>query len=80
MRQAGVCIISDGICCKLICRLRFKTSQKYLGLFTNKVELDCVDDIFKHSERLKAVIGEYEGDGKPVVADGNSSGGIVDNG
>lgn len=67
---------------KPICRLRFNHAQKYLGLFTNKVEekveLDCVDDIFKHSERLKAVIGEYEGDGK--TEDEKSSGEIVDKG
>lgn len=68
---------------KPICRLRFNHSQKYLGLFTNKnedkVEIDCVDDIFKHSERLKAVIGEYEG-GKTEVEEEKSTGWIVDNG
>lgn len=62
---------------KPICRLRFNTSQKYLGLFTNKnedkVEIDNVDEIFKHSERLKAVIGEYEG-GK--VEDDDKTGGV----
>ena len=50
---------------KPICRLRFNHSQKYLGLLTNKTEekiaIDNVDDIFKYSDRLKAVIGEYEG-------------------
>ncbi len=64
---------------KPICRLRFNTSQKYLGLLTNKTEekiaIDNVDDIFKHSHRLKAVIGEYEG-GKVDV--GEVSSGVVD--
>lgn len=68
---------------KPICRLRFNHSQKYLGLLTNKTEekiaIDNVDDIFKHSDRLKAVIGEYEG-GKVEVEAEKSTGGIVDNG
>ncbi|QDT99005.1 hypothetical protein [Gimesia aquarii] len=50
---------------KPICRLRFNTSQKYLGVFSNKneerVELDSIDDIFKYADRVKAVISEYEG-------------------
>lgn len=54
---------------KPICRLRFNTSQKYLGVFSNKneerVELDSIDDIFKYADRIKAVILEYEGSDEP---------------
>ncbi|WP_339727576.1 type I restriction endonuclease [uncultured Gimesia sp.] len=68
---------------KPICRLRFNTSQKYLGLFSNKneekVEIDNVDGIFKHAERVKAVIGEYEGNGKPYTGE-VSNGGETGNG
>ena len=50
---------------KPICRLHFNYAQKYLGLFTGKIEerieIDSVDDIFKYTDRLKAVITEYEG-------------------
>tara|TARA_R110002111_G_scaffold262694_1_gene340242 strand:+ start:194845 stop:195054 length:210 start_codon:yes stop_codon:yes gene_type:complete len=53
--------------------LRFNSSQKYLGLFTGKneerVELNSIDDIFKYADRVKAVIGEYEGNGKPYVGE-----------
>lgn len=49
---------------KPICRLHFNYSQKYLGLIANKneerVEIDDVNDIFAHAERIKAVIAEYE--------------------
>jgi len=68
---------------KPICRLRFNTSQKYLGLFSNKneekVEIDNVDDIFKFADRVKAVIGEYEGNGKVETGE-ESNGGEVGNG
>jgi len=49
---------------KPICRLHFNHSQKYLGVFSDKIEerieIDGVDDIFKHADRVKAVIVEYE--------------------
>ncbi len=49
---------------KPICRLHFNYSQKYLGVFSGKneerIEIDEVDDIFKHADRVKAVITEYE--------------------
>lgn len=48
---------------KPICRLNFNTKQKYLTVFENKneirVDIDGIDDIFKHADRLKAVIKEY---------------------
>ena len=49
---------------KPICRLHFNYSQKYLGVFSNKneerIEIDGVDDIFKHADRLKSVMKEYD--------------------
>lgn len=49
---------------KPICRLHFNYSQKYLGVFSNKNEerlaIDSIDDIFKHADRLKSVILEYD--------------------
>ncbi|MER0203258.1 MAG: restriction endonuclease [Nitrosomonas sp.] len=50
---------------KPICRLHLDYKQKYLTLFENKnemrVDIDSIDDIFKHADRLKAVIKEYGG-------------------
>ena len=50
---------------KPICRLHFNSSKKYLGLFIQKKEervaIETIDDIFKHGDRLKATISEYEG-------------------
>ena len=51
---------------KPICRLHFNYSQKYLGLFSGKkeerIQVESVDDIFKYSDKLKAVINEYDSD------------------
>ena len=48
---------------KPICRLHFNHSRKYLGLIANKqeerVEIESLDDIFKYTDKLRAVIGEY---------------------
>ncbi len=49
---------------KPICRLRFNWSQKYLGLFDEeknevKVPLESLDDIYKHSEKLKSTAQSY---------------------
>ena len=48
---------------KPICRLHFNTMQKYIGIITQKKEeripIDGVDDIFKHSDSLKATVAEY---------------------
>lgn len=50
---------------KPICRLNFNYKQKYLTVFENKneirVDIEGVDDIFKHADRMKAVIKEYGG-------------------
>ena len=49
---------------KPICRLRFNTSQKYLGLFASKQEeriaISSVSEIYKHSDKIKQIISEYE--------------------
>lgn len=49
---------------KPICRLHFNYSQKYLGVFDGKnesrIEIDSVDDIFKHAHRIKSTLNEYE--------------------
>jgi len=48
---------------KPICRLRFNHSKKYLGVFSGKneerIEIESVDDIFKYTEQLKAILEEY---------------------
>lgn len=50
---------------KPLCRLHFNTKQKYLGLFDSaKTEtrhpIECVDDIFKFEDLLKATVTFYE--------------------
>ena len=49
---------------KPICRFHFNYSQKYLGIFSQKKEekvaIECVDDIFKYAEQIKATVAEYE--------------------
>jgi hypothetical protein len=49
---------------KPICRLHFNYSQKYLGVFVDKKEeriaLESVDDIFRHADKIKAVLMGYE--------------------
>lgn len=50
---------------KTICRLHFNRSQKYLGIFgvdktEDKVAIDSVDDIYKHADRLKAIVQYYD--------------------
>jgi hypothetical protein len=51
---------------KPVCRLHFNYSQKYIGLFTNKVEeripIQELNDLFDHSERLKTTVKEYLGE------------------
>ena len=51
---------------KPICRLRFNHSQKYLGVFSekteNRIEIDHVDDIFKHAELIRKSLSEHEGE------------------
>ena len=49
---------------KPICRFHFNYSQKYLGILSQKKEervaIECVDDIFKYAEQIKATVAEYE--------------------
>ena len=50
---------------KPICRLRFNTKQKYIGLFDEnkkeeKIPIENVKDIYNHSDRLKDTIGFYD--------------------
>jgi hypothetical protein len=50
---------------KPICRLRFNRKQKYIGLFDEnkkeeKIPIENVKDVYKHSDRLKATIGFYD--------------------
>ena len=56
-------ILLDDTNRKPICRLHFNRSRKYLGLIANKqeerVEIESLDDIFKYTDNLRAVIGEY---------------------
>jgi hypothetical protein len=48
---------------KPICRLHFNHSQKYLGLFTDKVEtrvpIESINDIFQHADAMIATVKEY---------------------
>ena len=50
---------------KPICRLRFNTAQRYLGLFDEnkneeRVPIDSLDDLYKYADRIKATIGFYD--------------------
>ena len=50
---------------KIICRLHFNTTRKYLGLVTEdgkqeRVEIADVDDIYNYADRLKATVQRYE--------------------
>jgi hypothetical protein len=49
---------------KPICRLRFNSSQKYIGIFCRKEEekipIDDVNDIFQYAEKIKSTVAEYE--------------------
>jgi hypothetical protein len=49
---------------KPICRLYFNRSQKYIGLFNaekneQKIPLDNINDIYKHSENIKQAVKAY---------------------
>ncbi len=50
---------------KIICRLHFNSSRKYLGLVTEdgkqeRVEIAGIDDIYSYADRLKATVQRYE--------------------
>ena len=50
---------------KPLCRLHFNGKQKYIGVFTHKVEerigIEDLSDIFNYSDRILGAIAEYEG-------------------
>ncbi|PEN12764.1 restriction endonuclease [Longibacter salinarum] len=48
-----------------ICRLRFETAQKYLGLFDEekneeRVPIDAVDEIYDHADKLRQTVHFYD--------------------
>jgi len=57
-------VLLDNTTHKPICRMHFNKTQKYLGLFTNKIEdriaIEHVSDIFKYAKEIKSVISEYD--------------------
>lgn len=63
--QSYCAILLDDNNRKPICRLRFNNAPKLrLGIFNERkeeeiVSLDCVDDIFNFSDRLKAAVSSY---------------------
>jgi len=62
-------VLLDNTNRKPICRFHFNTSQKYLGVFSEKKEertaINSLDDIFEHADKLRAVISEYDGPKMP---------------
>lgn len=61
----GYCgILLDNNNRKPICRLRFNSSNKYIGIISNKEEIKTLiadlNEIFNLSEQIKATIAEYE--------------------
>jgi hypothetical protein len=50
---------------KPIIRLRFNSSQKYIGLFDadkneEKIAIDNIDQIFEHSDKILAAVKSYD--------------------
>jgi predicted type IV restriction endonuclease len=63
--QSYFAIILDDNRLKTLCRVYLNTSKKYIGIFDAqkkevKYEITCVDDIFRFSELLFAVLKIYE--------------------
>ena len=59
-------VLLDNNVRKPICRFYFDHKQKYVGFFDEnkaqeKVLIDKLSEIYKHSEKLKATIGYYDG-------------------
>lgn len=48
---------------KPLCRLRFNTSNKYIGIFEhkqeNKIQIEKITDIYKYANELNATLKEY---------------------
>lgn len=64
-RKTYFAVLLDDNGRKPICRLRFNTSQKYVGLFDaekneERVPIEDLSDIFNLADRLKATVGFYE--------------------
>jgi hypothetical protein len=54
-------VVLDNSSRKIICRMRFNSSNKYIGIFDEdrneeKISIDTLDDIHHHAERLKATV------------------------
>jgi len=56
-------IVLDNSIRKQICRLHLDHAQWYIGFVSNRSEeripMDAIEDIFKHADRIKAVVAEY---------------------
>jgi hypothetical protein len=64
--QSYCAILLDDNNRKPICRLRFNSSTKFVGFFSDqkieeRVKIASLDDIFAHSAKLKATIQQYIG-------------------
>jgi len=56
---------------KPICRLRFNSPQKYLGVFDSgrseeRIPIEGVDDIYCHADRLKQTVVAYDSPASPT--------------
>ena len=71
----GFCaVLLDDNIRKPICRLRFNTQQKYLGLIDKqkreqRVPIDDVDEIYNYLDQIKATVGFYENQGAEATAE-----------
>ena len=57
---------------KPICRLRFNSQQKYLGLIDQqkreqRVAIEDVDEIYSYLDQIKATVGFYENQGTEAI-------------
>ena len=55
-----------------ICRLRFNSQQKYLGLIDQqkreqRVAIEDVDEIYSYLDQIKATVGFYENQGTEAI-------------
>jgi hypothetical protein len=64
---------------KPICRLRFNTSNKLIGLFKNKVEsaipIDNLNDIYTYGGQIKQTVEEYDNPVPVSKTSGSTEGG-----
>ena len=64
-KQSYTGVILDDSNRNPVCRLYFKSPQKYIALIDKdkreeKIKIDSVDDIFRHADRLKTTVSYYE--------------------